>query len=92
VIDRVLREASLVTIALAIAVGYALMHLAQALGETVTLLLSSSPFGGRLAPVSPLTWTLGSRVLQLGPVVAGAIELAAVLLVAAVVLPRARRA
>jgi hypothetical protein len=95
-LDRILQDATLVTIAFAIAIGWSLYQLAHAVaffidGLTVHL-PSSSPNG--LIPYSTqsggLTWVIGRHIVALDGIVIGVIELGAVLLVAVAVRRRVR--
>jgi hypothetical protein len=93
-LDRLLRDATLVTIALAIALGYSLLNLAGAIGETVTTFLSpqdrGSGFGNAFA--QPLTWWIGRHPLTFSRLLPSAVQSALVLIVAAAVYARHRRA
>jgi hypothetical protein len=85
---------TLVTLALAIALGWALFQVAEGAGALITLLLQEYPDGeGRFSVYleEPLTWFIGDRALTLGPLVRGVVELAIVLLVAAFVRARYHR-
>jgi hypothetical protein len=85
-LDRLLRDLTLVTIALAIALGWSLFQVASGVSELVTTLFIDYPDsaeilrGSRLS--EPLTWGVGDRVLTFGPLLRGSIELAVVLGVA----------
>jgi hypothetical protein len=83
--DRLIRDLTLTTFALAIAGGWALFQVASGLANTITVLLnhfppdelrSSSSYFGVLA------WRVGGRILTLGDLVKGLIELAVVVAVA----------
>ena len=91
-VDRLLRDATLVTFALALALGWTLVLLAQGVAETVTTLLTHYPdsdlidlSGGR-----PLTWAVGGRILTLNSLASGLVAFAAVVTVAVVIERRAR--
>ena len=95
-LDRILQDATLVTIAFGIAIGWSLYQLVHGIaffidGLTVNL-PSSSPNG--LIPYSTqsggLTWVVGHRIIALDGIVIGLIELGAVLLVAMAVRRRVR--
>src|SRR6059058_455588 len=82
-IERFLRDATLVTLVLAIALGWTLVLLAQGVAETVTTLLTHYPdsdlldlSGGR-----HLTWSVGNRLLTLGSLVSGLVAFAVVVAV-----------
>jgi predicted anti-sigma-YlaC factor YlaD len=79
--ERLLRDATLVTIALAIALGWALFQVAEGLSAVFTTLLTEYPSEAGAAHTffEPLTWNVRDRVLTLGPLLRGLIELAAVL-------------
>lgn len=89
-LERLLREATILTVALGIALGWALYQVAEGVSHLVAALLTDVEFAGN--PIgTALTWGIGDRVLSLGPLVYGLIELAVVLLVAALVLRRTAR-
>jgi phosphotransferase system glucose/maltose/N-acetylglucosamine-specific IIC component len=93
-IERLVRDVTLVTLALAIALGWSLFHVAQGFAVAITSLLThpSSSDLLDLQSSEPLTWAVGGRILNLFSLVTGLIELAVVLAVALLVLRRARRA
>lgn len=88
-LDRLLGDVGLVTLALAIAIGWSLFQLASGIGDAVSTLLIDYPSSAELVAASrlsePLTWEIGGRILMLGPTLRGAVELALVLLVAVLV-------
>lgn len=91
-VERLLRDATLVTLALALALGWTLVLVGQGLAETVTTLLTHYPQsevldldGGR-----PLTWAVGNRILALNSLVSGLIALGLVFAVAVAVDRRTR--
>jgi ABC-type arginine transport system permease subunit len=91
-IERLLRDATLVTLALALALGWTLVLFAQGVSETITTLFthySDSDLldlsGGR-----PLTWAVGDRVLTLNALVSGLIALGVVVAVAMLIDRRSR--
>jgi hypothetical protein len=88
--ERLLCDATLVAVALAIAFGWALFQVAEGVSATVSTLLTDYPGGadGLHAFFEPLTWTVHGRVLTLGPPLRGLIELAVVLAVALLVARR----
>ena len=95
-LDRILQDATLVTIAFAIAIGWSLYQLAHGIaffidGLTVHL-PAASPNG--LIPYSSesggLTWIVGRRYIALDGIVIGLLELGVVLLVAVAVRRRVR--
>ena len=87
-LDRLLRDVTLVTLALAIAIGWSLFQVASGVGELVTTLLIDYPTESEITAsqlMQPLTWEVGSRILTFGPLLRGVVELAVVLLAAALV-------
>jgi hypothetical protein len=93
-LDQLIRDVTLVTLALAIAVGWSLFQVASGIADLVSTLLIDFPseaevFAENLS--QPLTWELGGRVLTFGSLFRGTIELAVALLVTYLVL-RARAA
>ena len=91
--ERLLRDATLVTIALGIALGWALFQVAEGVSLLVTTLLTETPTAAEVGHYffEPLTWRVGGRVLTLGALARGLVELAVVLAVA-VFLGRRRHA
>ena len=85
--DRLLRDGTMVAVALAIGLGWALFQVAEGVSAAVSTFLTD--YGGgdeRLhAFFEPLTWSVGGRVLMLGPLLRGLVELAVVLAVAMLV-------
>ena len=85
-LDRLLKDVTLITLALAIAFGWSIFRLASGFGQLVSTLFIDYPNsdeflrGTRLS--EPLTWSVGDRILTFGPVLRGATELAVVLAVA----------
>ena len=94
-IERLLREVTLVTLALAIALGWSLYRVAQGVGYLVDNVLTHAPSGSDLIDLQdsqPLTWVVGGRILNLYALLTGLIEFVFVLAVALLVLRRAGRA
>jgi hypothetical protein len=90
-IDRLLNQTSLVTLALAIAIGWSLFQVAKGVADLVSGLLTEYPGGtDYLAYVNrqPATWIVGGRVLTLTTLIEGAVELAMVLLVTVLIVRR----
>jgi len=86
--NGLLRDFDVMTIAFAIAIGWALYQVAHGVSQLVSAAATdypagSLPAGTGLAYVGPLAWSIGGRVLYIGPLVFGLIELAVVLGVAA---------
>ena len=93
-LERLLRDTTLVTLALAIALGWSLFQLASSISDAVSTLLTDFPNASALTESSlsePLTWEIGGRIVTLGAALRGAVELAAVLCVAALVYRRSDR-
>jgi hypothetical protein len=94
-LDRLFQDLTLVTIALAIALGWALFQFASGVSELVsTLFIEFPPSEDLLRSVrlsEPLTWAVEGRILTFGPLLRGAIELAVVLAVAILVRRRYER-
>jgi hypothetical protein len=91
-LDRLLREATLLTLALGIALGWALFQVADGVSTLVGTLLTDFPEPSDIFNVTssaPLSWEVGGRLLVLWPLVSGLIQLAVVLAVAALI-PRRR--
>jgi hypothetical protein len=85
-LDRLVRELSLATLALGIAGGWALFQVAQGVAQSVSTLFSDPPDGTHyFVETEPLTWFVGDRVLTLGALLRGLIELAVVVIAAALV-------
>jgi hypothetical protein len=85
---------TLVTIALAIALGWALFQVAEGGSQLVATLLIEPPPGfpedvAALPFSEPLVWDVGGRILLLGPLFRGVVELAVVVAVAVVLRRRA---
>jgi hypothetical protein len=92
-LDRLLGQTTLVTLALAIAVGWSLFQVAKGVGDLVNGLLTKYPSGTPLSVVAatqPATWIVDGRVLTFTTLIEGAVELACVVLVAAVIVRRTR--
>jgi hypothetical protein len=94
--DRLLRDGTLVSFALAIALGWTLYRVASGLSQVVaTLFIQASGndflFGSRLS--EPFTWRVGdTHILTLGPLFRALIEFGVVLAVALFVRSRYRPA
>jgi hypothetical protein len=89
-LDRILRDATLVTLALALALGWTLVLTAQGIADTVSTLLNHYQQSDLLDP-RPLTWIVGGRLLTFYSLVTGLIAFAVVLIVALLVRKRALR-
>lgn len=98
-VTRLLRELTLVTFALAIALGWSLIQVAEGVAQLVTGLLydlgeeGEASVGGYFPFTTysgVLAWTVWGRALTFGPLVAGLVQLGVVLAVAAVVYRRFR--
>ena len=89
-IDRLLRDVTLLALALAIALGWSLVRVAQGVADLVATLLEhrSSSQLPDLQDAEPLTWVVSGRVLSLYSLVTGLVEFAVVLAVALLVLKR----
>lgn len=84
-LDQLLRDVTLVTLALAIAIGWSLFQVASGFGELVTTLLIDYPENTEIAAsrlYEPLTWDVGGRILTLGSLLRGIVELAVTVLLA----------
>jgi hypothetical protein len=86
---RLARDLTLVTLALGVALGWALFQVAQGISEAITTLLKHYP-SSAFYDYQPLTWHVGGRVVLLLRLVQGLIELAVLLLLAAWVRSRFR--
>jgi hypothetical protein len=86
-LDRLLKDLTLTTVALAIALGWSLYQFAAGVSELVATLFIDygDDLDRNLAPYLPLTWQVGHRVLTFDRLLRGSIELAVVLGVAAYV-------
>jgi hypothetical protein len=98
-LDRLLRDLTLVTLALAIAIGWSLIQVAEGFAELIIALLyevpenDAPPLFGFFYPSpygSVLAWDVGGRVLTFGALVAGLVQLGVVLVVAAFIYRRFR--
>jgi hypothetical protein len=85
-VDELLSRTTLLTIAAAIALGYALLNLAQGVAALVLSISAeqSEQFGGS---GGPLSLEVGDRVLEFAQLVAGAVTLAVVLAILYVLKP-----
>jgi len=93
-VDRLLAQTSIVTIALGVAIGWSLFQVAKGVGDLVEGLLTKYPSGSQLSAFQDsqtATWIVGRRVLTFTTLITGLVELAVVLLVAALIAHRARR-
>jgi len=93
VVDRLLRDATLVTVALGIALGWTLFQVARGGNDLVMGLLTSYPSQSDLGLYTrsqPLTWFVGRRILTFASLLTGLIELA-VVVAAALLITRHRR-
>jgi hypothetical protein len=90
-LDRLLREATLFTLAFAIAIGWSLYQFAHGVATFLDALITHLPPGSnnRFIPFygegGGLTWVVGRHVVTLDGMFLGLVELAVVLLVAAIV-------
>jgi large-conductance mechanosensitive channel len=86
-LNGLLRDADVMTLAFAIALGWALYQVAHGFSQLLSALTSPSARGMAddygVAYVGPLMWTIGDRVLYLGPLVFGLVEFVLIALVAA---------
>lgn len=91
-LDRIFRDVTLVTLALALALGWTLVLAAQGVAATVTTLLTHYQ-PSDLSDVSsqPLTWVVGGRLLTLYSLLTGLIAFAVVLIVALLLRKRTLR-
>lgn len=87
-LDRLLRDLTLTTLALAIALGWALYQFAAGISDLVATLLVEYPDTGGGSLDLPLTWQIGGRVLTFHQLLRGSIDLVVVLAVAAFVYHR----
>jgi hypothetical protein len=94
-LEGLLRDLTLVTLMLAIALGWALFQVGEGVAELVSNLLidwpRSSDALSAIPYTQPLTWIVGGRVITLGPLLEGAIEFVVVLAVAVFIHSRTRR-
>jgi hypothetical protein len=83
-LDRILRDVTLVTLALALALGWTLVLAAQGVADTVSTLLTHYQHSDLLDIQSsrPLTWVVGGRILTFNSLLTGLIAFAIVLIVA----------
>jgi hypothetical protein len=96
-LEKLLRDTTLVTLALAIGFGWSLYHLAQGIAQFIDTLTANVPKDEPLGYFEPgssggLTWRVGHRVLTLDGILQGLIELAVVATVAVLISRRARAA
>jgi hypothetical protein len=76
-LERLLDDVTLVTLALAIAIGWSLFQVAHGFGVFVDGLLTHVPPGsGGVAFGSGLEWVVGRRVVDLDQLLLGVVELA----------------
>jgi large-conductance mechanosensitive channel len=90
-IDRLLAQASIVTLALGVAIGWSLFQVARGVADVVQGLLTKNPGGLQFAAYQnsqPATWIVGGRVLTFTTLISGIVELAIMLLVAALIARR----
>lgn len=87
-LDRLLKDLTLITLALGFALGWALLQFAEGVSNVITTLLNDyEEVSGN--PDLLLTWRVGEgHLLSLGQLLEGSIELAVVLAVAAFVRSR----
>jgi hypothetical protein len=86
-LERVLRDVTLTTLALAIALGWSLYETVYGLAYFITTLLqrfSPSELAGG-GSLGDLSWPVGNHVLAFGPLLRGLIEVSVVLVVVAFV-------
>jgi len=94
-IEGLFRDVTFITLALAIAVGWSLFQVAAGFGDLVMALLTDYPSDAEITAsqlYAPLTWDVGGRIVTLGPLVRGLVELGVVIVVAWLVRDHARRA
>jgi hypothetical protein len=92
-LDRILRDVTLVTLALALALGWTLVLAAQGVADTVSTLLTHYQHSDLLDLQSrPLTWVVGGRLLTFYSLLTGLIAFAVVLIVALLLRKRTLRA
>jgi large-conductance mechanosensitive channel len=90
-IDRLLAQASIVTLALGVAIGWSLFQVARGVADVVQGLLTKNPDGLQFTAYQnsqPATWIVGGRVLTFTTLISGIVELAIMLLVAALIARR----
>ena len=92
-IDRLLRDVTLTSLAVAIALGWSLFQVAQGVSDLVTNLVTHRSASDLLdlSSFRPLTWVVGGRILSLYSLVSGLVDFAVVLAVALLVLRYSRR-
>ena len=94
-LDQLLRDITLVTLALGLALGWSLVRFASGIAQLVSGVFVNYPDdvlnGSRLYTQGPQTWVVGDRLLIFGPLIQSAIELGLVLLVALLVVRRRRQ-
>jgi len=89
--DRLLAQTSLVTLALAIAIGWSLFQVAKGVADLVNGLLTEYPNGSQLISYvnsQPATWIVQGRVLTFTMLIQGIVELTIVLIAAALIVRR----
>ena len=90
-LGRLLRDATLLTLAFAIAIGWSLFQFARGVAIFLDALTTHLPPGtnSRFVPLynegSGLTWIVGRRVISLDGMFIGLVEVAVVVLVAVIV-------
>jgi hypothetical protein len=80
-LSALLRDATLVTLALGLALAWAVVQVAEGVGALVWTFLQEYTRDERRLHVftdEPLTWFIGERAVTLGPLVRGLVELAVV--------------
>jgi hypothetical protein len=90
-IDRLLAQTSIVTLALGVAIGWSLFQVARGVADLVQGLLTKYPSGSGLFAYhasQPATWIVHGRVLTLTTLISGMVELAVVLVAAALIARR----
>jgi hypothetical protein len=87
-LDRILRDVTLVTLALAL--GWTLVLAAQGVADTVSTLLTHYQHSDLLdiQGSRPLTWVIGGRILTFNSLVTGLVAFAVVLAVALLIRKR----
>jgi hypothetical protein len=100
-LDRLLRDLTVVTLTLAIALAWSLIQVAEGIAALISGLFYEIGDEGSapnfFAPYAltewggVLTWEVSGRVLTLGSLVAGLVQLGVVLVVAALVYRRCRK-
>jgi large-conductance mechanosensitive channel len=91
-LERLLREATLTTLAFAIALGWAFYQAVSGLAALITNALPSLNEAEGQFGLGPLAWRLGNHVFAFAPLIQGLIEFAVVLALVLLVRRRFRPA